>query len=59
MLLTTAVVDRATVIRGRYRFKTPDALHLAAAIEAGCQTFLTNDARLGGFPDLTVEALPP
>ena len=58
MPLSTAVVDRATRICGQYRFKTPDALHLAAAVEAGCQVFLTNDARLSGFPDLTVEPLP-
>jgi predicted nucleic acid-binding protein len=58
MPLTTAVVDRATIIRGQYHFKTPDALHLAAAIEAGCQVFLTNDTRLSGFPDLAVERLP-
>ena len=58
MALTTTVVDRATAIRGQYRFKTPDALHLAAAAEAGCQVFLTNDLRLGGFRDLIVEALP-
>jgi len=56
--LTSTVVDRATMIRGKHRFTTPDALHLAAAVEAGCQVFLTNDARLSGFPDLTVEALP-
>jgi predicted nucleic acid-binding protein len=58
MPLSTAVVDRATGIRGRYRFKTPDSLHLAAAIEAGCQVFLTNDLRLSKFPDLVVELLP-
>jgi predicted nucleic acid-binding protein len=57
-LLTTAVCDRSTEIRGRYRFKTPDALHLAAAFESGCQVFLTNDARLSRFTGLTVEALP-
>jgi predicted nucleic acid-binding protein len=55
--LTTSVCDRATDIRGRYGFKTADALHLAAAIEAGCSTFLTNDVRLNRFPDLTVEVL--
>jgi uncharacterized protein len=33
--LTTAVCDRATEIRARHRYKTPDALHLAAAIESG------------------------
>lgn len=58
MPLTAAVCDRATIIRGQYRFKTPDALHLAAAIEAGCAIFLTNDNRLTGFADLTVETLP-
>jgi uncharacterized protein len=57
MALTTAVCDRATEIRGRYRFKIPDALHLAAAVEADCQVFLTNDARLNRFSDLTVEVL--
>ena len=55
--LTTAVCDRATIIRGQYRFKTPDALHLAAAVEAGCHVFLTNDTRLSGFSDLTIERL--
>ncbi len=58
MPLSTAVVDLATEIRGRHRFKTADALHLAAAIEAGCQSFLTNDLRLSRFPNLTVEILP-
>jgi hypothetical protein len=33
-------------------------LHLAAAIEAGCDRFLTNDNRLTTFPDLPVEVLP-
>ena len=56
--LTTAVCDRATEVRGFFRFKTPDALHLAAAVEAGCDRFLTNDLRLASFPQLTVEVLP-
>ena len=56
--LTTAVYDRATVIRARYGFKTTDALHLAAAVEAGCGRFLTNDTRLSRFPDIPVEVLP-
>jgi predicted nucleic acid-binding protein len=56
--LTTAVCDRATEIRGHQRFKTPDAIHLAAAVESGCQVFLTNDVRLSRFPAITVEVLP-
>ncbi len=56
--LTTAVCDRATEIRGHYQFKTPDSLHLAAAVESGCAVFLTNDARLSRFTGLQVEVLP-
>jgi uncharacterized protein len=58
VLLTTAVCDRATLIRGQYRFQTPDSIHLAAAVESGCQVFLTNDLRLARFTALTVEVLP-
>jgi uncharacterized protein len=56
--LSTAVFDRATLIRARHRYKTADAIHLAAAVEAGCNVFLTNDTRLSAFPDITVEVLP-
>jgi predicted nucleic acid-binding protein len=56
--ITTAVFDRATVIRATYNFKLGDSLQLAAAVEAGCNRFLTNDNRLSAFPDITVEALP-
>jgi hypothetical protein len=35
-----------------------DALDLAAAIELGCDVFLTNDNPLANFPDILVEELP-
>jgi predicted nucleic acid-binding protein len=35
-----------------------DAIHLAAAIETGCDVFLTNDNQLANFLDITVEVLP-
>ena len=56
--ITTAVFDRATVIRATFGFKLGDSLHLAAAVEAGCDTFLTNDIRLAAFTDITIEVLP-
>lgn len=56
--ISAAVCDRAAMIRARYRFRALDALHLAAAVEHGAGTFLTNDSRLSRFPDLTVEILP-
>jgi len=40
------VFDLATDLRARHRLKTPDALHLAAALNAGCDAFWTNDRRL-------------
>jgi predicted nucleic acid-binding protein len=56
--ITKAVFDRATAIRASHNFKLADALHLAAAVEAGCNCFLTNDARLSRFTDINVEVLP-
>jgi len=56
--ITPAVFDRATDIRATHNYKLADALHLAAAVENGCNRFLTNDARLAAFTDITVEVLP-
>jgi predicted nucleic acid-binding protein len=56
--ITTATFDRATLIRAVHNFKLADALHLAAAVEARCDRFLTNDTRLSAFPDIPVEVLP-
>ena len=44
--LDARTFDIATSIRAESRLKTPDALHLAAAISAGCSQFWTNDTRL-------------
>jgi uncharacterized protein len=38
--------DLATELRAEHGLKTPDALHLAAAIMGGCDEFWTNDERL-------------
>jgi uncharacterized protein len=54
---TSAVFRRAAEIRASGNFRTPDALHLAAAIEGGCTGFLTNDADLTRFAGLAVEVV--
>jgi predicted nucleic acid-binding protein len=54
--ITAAVFDRATVVRAT--FKLADSLHLAAAMESGCDRFLTNDNRLSAFTGIAVEVLP-
>jgi predicted nucleic acid-binding protein len=56
--LPTAVYDRATALRAAHNFKLADSLHLAAAIEARCDRFLTNDARLSRCTDIPIEVLP-
>ena len=54
------VLERAAELRARHPFlKTPDAIHLAAAIEGGCDIFLTNDHRLDRFTEIAVEVLVP
>ena len=55
--LSTAVYDLAAEIRAQYGFSTTDAIHLAAAVEAGSDAFLTNDTQLGSFRGLPVEVL--
>jgi predicted nucleic acid-binding protein len=59
VVLSRAVIDRATDIRARYGFRTPDALHLAAAVVSGCDVFLTNDYRLNRFPDIAMDVIQP
>ena len=56
--MPTSVFERACRIRALHNFKLGDALHLAAAVENGCDRFLTNDHRLSGFTDIPVEVLP-
>lgn len=57
--VTAAVLDRATDLRARHGFKTPDAIHLASAIEAGADVFLTGDASLAKCQDVRVEIFAP
>lgn len=44
--LDRAIFERATLLRVNSKLKTPDALHLAAAIQANCREFWTNDKQL-------------
>ena len=53
--IETRTFDFATQIRALHGTKTPDALHLATAIEHGCGLFLTADARLAGCSDIQVD----
>jgi predicted nucleic acid-binding protein len=61
--LTRTMFDRATELRAHQGLKTVDALHLAAALDAGCDAFWTNDRRLeraaaGRIQIVAVDELP-
>ena len=52
------VATRSAEIRAKYKgIKLADALQLAAAIETGCDTFLTNDKQLKQVSEINVVLL--
>ena len=51
------VIERATQLRVQYAFKTPDAIHLATAIELGSEVFLTGDNSLQRCKEVSVRLL--
>jgi len=52
--IDTIIAVRAADLRARYNLRTPDALQVAAALESGCQAFLTNDTGLKRVAELRV-----
>ena len=56
--LTNVVFDLAAELRADLGLKTPDALHVAAAIKGGCDSLLTNDNRLNRCTNISIQILP-
>jgi predicted nucleic acid-binding protein len=55
--VSAIIAERAADLRARYNLRTPDAMQLAAALEAGCDAFLTNDAALQRVTEIRVIVL--
>ncbi len=55
--LTSQIFRSAAAIRAQYGFRTPDAIHLAAAVDVHCDAFLTNDLQLTRYTGITVEVV--
>jgi len=55
--VTANIIEQATDLRVRYNFKTPDAIHLATAIEEKADLFLTGDRALARCVEVRVEVL--
>jgi predicted nucleic acid-binding protein len=56
-LINAVIAERAADLRAAYRLRTPDALQIAAALDAGCEAFLTNDAALQRVTEVRVLVL--
>lgn len=57
LFVTVPVWESAARIRADYGFSALDSIHLATAVEHGCDRFLSNDAQLKRFPGIFVEVL--
>ena len=55
--VTQAVLREAAVLRATTNLKTPDAIHAASAMAAGCALFVTNDGDLRRVGGLNVAVL--
>lgn len=55
--INETIASRAVHLRAQYNLKTPDALQIATAVEAGCEAFLTNDLTIKRVQEVKVLVL--
>ncbi len=51
------IVELASDLRSKYNLGTPDAIHIATAIDFGAEKFITNDRNLKQVKEIEVELL--
>ncbi len=57
LTITARIAESAAALRARYNLRTPDALHVAAGIDARCDAFLTNDTGIKRVTEIAVLVL--
>jgi predicted nucleic acid-binding protein len=55
--ISNAVAERAAQLRAAHNIRTPDAIQIGAALNAGATHFLTNDVRLPEIPSIQILAI--
>jgi predicted nucleic acid-binding protein len=55
--ITRVILESAARLRAVHHLKTPDAIHAASALAAGCNLFVTNDVSFRKVPGLNVAVL--
>ncbi|MCL2641088.1 MAG: PIN domain-containing protein [Phycisphaerales bacterium] len=55
--VSRSIIIRAAHIRAAHKIRLPDALHLATALDAACDAFLTNDQLVKPIPGIAVVQL--
>lgn len=55
--VSSAIAEQAAQLRAAHNIRTPDAIQISAAIEAGATHFLTNDIRLPDIPSIQILSL--
>jgi predicted nucleic acid-binding protein len=55
--IDSLLAEQAANLRAKYNLRTPDAIQVATAIQAGCQAFLTNDKGIKRVTELQILVL--
>jgi len=55
--INETIVDTASDLRARYGITTPDAIHIATALDFGAEKFFTNDKALRKIKEIPVELI--
>jgi predicted nucleic acid-binding protein len=55
--VSNAIAEQAARLRAVHNIRTPDAIQISAALEAGATHFFTNDIRLPEIPSIQILSL--
>jgi predicted nucleic acid-binding protein len=55
--VSNAIAERAAQLRATHNIRTPDAIQISTALEAGATHFFTNDIQLPDIPSIQILSL--